>query len=140
MAWVLLVWWNSKGLARWVRAIAMLFVVLTVMATLGTGEHYFIDLVIAFPFSLMVQALCSYSLPFRGEARRNAFLFGTFVTLIWLALLSFSTRIFWITPVLPWGMVAATVGPSILLWNRLMSAAMEQQPARALGAAAGATA
>src|SRR5581483_378110 len=54
MTWVLLVWWNSRGLARWVRAIAMLFVVLTVLATLGTGEHYFIDLVAAFPFSLMV--------------------------------------------------------------------------------------
>ena len=140
MAWVLLVWWNSKGLARWVRAIAMGFVVLTVMATLGTGEHYFIDLVVAFPFSLMVQALCSYSLPFRGAARRNALLFGTFVTLIWLALLSFSTRIFWITPILPWAMVVATVGPSIMLWNHLMSAGNQEQPARALGAAAGATA
>src|SRR5208337_5691574 len=61
MTWVLLVWWNSRGLARWVRAIALVFVVLTAMATLGTGEHYFIDLVVAFPFSLMVQALCSYS-------------------------------------------------------------------------------
>ena len=121
MAWVLLVWWNSRGLARWIRAIALLFVVLTVMATLGTGEHYFIDLVVAFPFSLMVQALCSYSQPFRSGARRNAFLFGTFVTLIWLALLSFSTTIFWTSPALPWAMIVATVAPSILLWNRLVS-------------------
>ena len=121
MAWVLLVWWNSRGLARWIRAIALLFVVLTVMATLGTGEHYFIDLVVAFPFSLMVQALCSYSQPFRSGARRNAFLFGTFVTLIWLALLSFTTTIFWTSPALPWAMIVATVAPSILLWNRLVS-------------------
>ncbi len=140
MAWVLLVWWNSKGLARWIRAIAMVFVILTVMATLGTGEHYFIDLVVAFPFSLMVQALCSYSLPFRTGARRNAFLFGTFVTLIWLALLSFSTRIFWSTPILPWAMIGATVGPSILFWNRLVSAGTEEQPVRSRGAAAGVTA
>jgi PAP2 superfamily len=128
MAWVLLVWWNSKGLARWVRAIALLFVVLTVMATLGSGEHYFIDLVVAFPFSLMVQALCSYSLPFRGGARRTAFLFGTFVTLIWLALLSFTTRFFWSSPVVPWAMVVATVAPSILLWNRLVSAGTQDEP------------
>jgi len=59
MAWVLLVWWNSRGLARWVRTIAAVFVALTVLATLGSGEHYFIDLVVALPFSLMVQALCS---------------------------------------------------------------------------------
>src|SRR5260370_30132630 len=127
MAWVLLVWWNSRGLARWVRAIAMVFVVLTAMATLGTGEHYFIDLVVAFPFSLMVQALCSYSLPFRAGARRNAFLFGTFVTLIWLALLSFSVSIFWISPVLPWAMIVATVAPSIVFWNQLMRAGEQEK-------------
>ncbi len=122
MTWVLLVWWNSKGLARWVRAIAGLFVVLTVLATLGTGEHYFIDLVVAFPFSLMVQSLCSYSLPFREGQRRNAFLFGTFATLIWLGLLSFTTKFFWISPLLPWSMIVATVASSIYLWHGLLQA------------------
>jgi len=137
MAWVLLVWWNSRGLARWVRAIALVFVVLTVMATLGTGEHYFIDLVVAFPFSLMVQALCSYSLPLRSGPRRTAALFGTFVTLIWLALLSFTTTVFWILPVLPWAMIVATVGPSIVFWNRLVSAGIQERPVKAGAAAAG---
>jgi hypothetical protein len=136
MAWVLLVWWNSRGLACWIRAIALLFVVLTVMATLGTGEHYFIDLVVAFPFSLMVQALCSYSQPFRSGARRNAFLFGTFVTLIWLALLSFTTPIFWSSPVLPWAMIVATVAPSILLWNRLVPSGIQEEAVRARAASA----
>ena len=135
-AWVLLVWWNSKGLARWIRAIALLFVTLTVMATLGTGEHYFVDLVVAFPFALMVQAACTYSLPFSKGARRNAFLFGTFVTLIWMALLSFTTSIFWITPVLPWAMIVATIAPSIVLWNRLMSAEPQEEPAKARAASA----
>jgi len=55
MAWVLLVWWNFTGLARWIRAIALVFVVLTATATLGTGEHYVIDMVVAFPFSLMLR-------------------------------------------------------------------------------------
>jgi hypothetical protein len=135
-AWVLLVWWNSKGLARWIRTIAMLFVILTVMATLGTGEHYFVDLVVAFPFALMVQAACTYSLPFSSGARRNAFLFGTFVTLLWMALLSFSVSIFWISPVLPWAMIVATVAPSILLWNRLMSTEPQEEPVRARAASA----
>jgi len=140
MAWVLLVWWNSRGLARWVRAIALLFVVLTTMATLGTGEHYFIDLVVAFPFSLMVQALCQYSLPFRSGARRNALLFGTFVTLVWLGLLSFTTSIFWVSPILPWTMVISTVAPSILFWNRLMREGQQEAPVRSRSVAAGATA
>ena len=138
MTWVLLVWWNSRGLPRWVRTIALLFVIFTAMATLGTGEHYFIDLVVAFPFSLMVQALCSYSLPFRTGERRNAFLFGAFVTLIWLALLSFSTSFFWISPVIPWTMIVATVAPAIFLWNRLMQADEEEPSVPALAAAASA--
>ncbi len=135
MTWVLLIWWNSRGLPRWVRAIALAFVWFTVLATLGTGEHYFIDLVIAFPFSLMVQALCSYSLPFRGE-RRTAFLFGTFVTLIWLALLSYATRLFWISAVIPWAMIVATVSSSVYLWHRLLHARPQDLPARSLAAAA----
>ena len=138
MTWVLLVWWNSRGLRRWVRAIALVFLGLTAMATLGTGEHYFIDLVVAFPFSLMVQALCSYSLPFRSGERRTAFLFGTFVTLIWLALLSFSVSIFWSSPVVPWAMIVATVAPSIFLWHRLMQAGSQEQsmPVKAAAATA----
>lgn len=139
-AWVLLVWWNSKGLARWIRAIAMLFVILTIMATLGTGEHYFVDLVVAFPFALMVQALCTYSLPFGSGARRTAFLFGTFGTLLWMAVLSFSVGTFWISPILPWAMIVATVAPTILFWNRLMAAEMQELPVKARAAAASSTA
>lgn len=128
LTWVLLVWWNSKGLARWVRAIAAVFVGFTVLATLGTGEHYFIDLVVAFPFSLMVQALCSYSMPFREGERRSAFLFGTVLTLFWLALLSFAVKVFWISPLVPWIMVAATVGSSIYFWQRLLNAGTHETP------------
>ena len=145
MTWVLLIWWNSKGLALWVRAIALAFVWFTVLATLGTGEHYLIDLVVAFPFSLMVQALCWYSLPFTGGPRRTAFLFGTFVTLAWLSLLSFATKLFWISPVLPWAMIVGTIVPSVFLWHRLLqsvgsgqsSTAPESTP-QALSAVAGA--
>jgi hypothetical protein len=137
MSWVLLVWWNSRGLSRWVRVIAMIYVALTVLATLGTGEHYFIDLVLAFPFSLAVQALSSYSIPTSHRDRRVAFVFGTFVTLIWLALLSFNTKIFWISAIIPWSMIAVTIAPSILLWNRLLRAVTGEELRPAKVAAAG---
>jgi hypothetical protein len=140
MAWVLLVWWNSRGLPRWIRSIAMVFVVLTAMATMGTGEHYFIDLVVAFPFSLMVQALCTYTLPFGRPERRRAFLFGALATLAWLAMLSFATGIFWSSPAVPWVMVVATVSASVLFWQRLLRAEMPVQTVRSRTAAAGATA
>jgi hypothetical protein len=121
MAWVLLIWWNSKGLARWVRMVALAFVVFTVMATLGLGEHYLVDLVVAFPFALMVQSLCLYTVPFTEGRRREAFLFGVFGTLAWLAALSFVTPVFWISPVIPWTMVLATVFLSSWLAHRLQS-------------------
>lgn len=128
MAWVLLVWWNSKGLSRWIRAIALAFVIFTVFATLGTGEHYFVDLVVAFPFALMVQALCQYPLPFQSGPRRVAFLFGVFASLAWMALLSFATPFFWISPVIPWAMVLATISISILLVHRLQNTEFAGEP------------
>jgi hypothetical protein len=129
MTWVLLIWWNSKGLSRWIRSIALTFVWATVLATLGTGEHYVVDLVVAFPFSLMVQALSSYSMPWRTGERRTAFLFGTFATLVWMALLSFWTSVFWISPVLPWAMVTATIFLSVLFWHRLLETPTLPAPA-----------
>jgi PAP2 superfamily len=122
MAWVLLVWWNSKGLSRWIRVIAFAFVIFTVLATLGTGEHYFVDLVVASPFAVMVQALCLYPLPFKSGPRRVAFLFGTFASLAWMALISFATPFLWISPVIPWAIVIATISVSSLLMHHLQNA------------------
>jgi hypothetical protein len=122
MAWALLAWLNSKGLSRWMRVIALAFVIFNVFATLGTGEHYFVDLVVAFPFALMVQALCLYPLPFQCGVRREAFLFGTFASLAWMALVSFAIPFFWISPVIPWAIVAATISISSWLMHRLQNA------------------
>ena len=58
------------------------------------------------------------------------------MTLIWLALLSFSTGLFWISPIIPWAMVLATVSSSVILWNRLLSAGSHEQPVKARAAAA----
>ncbi len=127
MAWVLLVWWNSKGLAKWIRVVALAFVIFTVLATLGTGEHYFVDLVVAFPFALMVQSLCLYPVRFENDRRRSAFLFGIFATLAWMAAVSFATPLFWISPVIPWAMVVTTISVSSWLAHRLQSAESENQ-------------
>ena len=130
MAWVLLAWWSSRGLARCIRAIALAFVVFTILATLATGEHYFVDLVVAFPFALMVQAACLYPLPFKSGPRRVAFLFGTFASLLWMALVSFATPLFWISPVVPWTLVALTIAASIWQAHRLQRAGIMQEEQR----------
>ncbi len=122
MAWVLLVWWNSQGLARWIRVVALAFVTFTILATLGTGEHYFVDLVVAFPFALMVQSLCRYPVSFQAGPRRMSFLFSSFASLVWMALVSFATPLFWISPIIPWVMAAATVSVSCWMAHCLMIA------------------
>jgi PAP2 superfamily len=135
MAWVLLVWWSSRGLARWIRAMAFTFLAFTAVATMGIGEHYFVDVVVAYPFALMVLALCSFGSSSSNEKRRAAFFWGTFCTLLWFALLSFATQIFWVNRVVPWTMVIVTIAATVIFQARLQRALGSEtgdQPAEAV--------
>jgi PAP2 superfamily len=55
LVWALLLFWNSNQ--RGLRYFTAFFVLATIAGTMVTGEHYLIDLVLAFPFALAVQAL-----------------------------------------------------------------------------------
>jgi hypothetical protein len=108
MAWVLLAWWYSRGLSATERAIALFYLIFVALATIGTGEHYFIDLVVAVPFALSVQSLFAYDVPFLENSRLRAVAFGLLSTSAWLAALRFAPHIFWSTPILPWTLCAVT--------------------------------
>ena len=108
IAWVLLAWWFSRGLSVWERAIAMVFVVFTVFATLGSGEHYFIDLVVGFPFALFVYSLCAFPLGWTHK-RKVAFWLGLGLTLGWFAALRVGITLFWLSPTFPWFACLVTV-------------------------------
>jgi hypothetical protein len=110
MGWTLMAWWYSRGLSVWERGFAFAFVAFTVLATMGTGEHYFIDLIVAFPFVLFLQALCTVSLHWSDSRRLTPFLFGLIATLSWLAILRFGVSVFWYSPVIPWVSCLATIG------------------------------
>lgn len=114
MAWVLLAWWYSRGLGWIERGIALAFLVLTMFATLGTGEHWLVDLIVAFPFALSIQAICAYSVSWRDRERRSAFAFGVGCTLAWLAALRYAPGLFWTSPVVPWALAVATVAVTII--------------------------
>src|SRR6266436_6783264 len=123
MAWVLLVWWYSRGLSWWERAIALAFLFFTVLATLGTGEHYFVDLVVAFPFAVLMESLCEVSLTPNNRGRIIAFAFGLFATLAWLFALRYTPGIFWSSAILPWTLCAATTAASLICERQLQRAA-----------------
>ena len=122
IAWVLLAWWYSRGLSVWERGIALTFVVFTVFATLGTGEHYFIDLVVAYPFSVMMQSLCAFPMRWTARERVTGMLYGLLVTLLWLVMLAQAPKMFWISPVIPWTFCLLTVASAIYMHRKLEAA------------------
>jgi len=109
LAWTLLAWWYSRGLSWIERAIAFAFLALTAFATMGTGEHFFADLVVAFPFALLICGLCAYPVSWKDSRRVAAILVGLGVTLAWLATLRYGAKLFWMSPIVPWALSAATV-------------------------------
>jgi len=65
---------------RWRLAFAA-FAVMTAYATLALGEHYLVDLVVAFPFALTVHAACDAA---SLRTPRRALLGGAALTAAWL--------------------------------------------------------
>jgi PAP2 superfamily len=122
MTWVLLAWWYSRGLFVWERCIAMAFVIFTVFATMGTGEHYAVDLVVAFPFAVFLQGLCALDLRWKDRARVAATLYGLFLTLAWIGALRFALKLFWVSPVLPWTCCVLTMASAIFVQRQLQEA------------------
>lgn len=113
MGWTLLAWWNARGLSWPRRMTALLFVVFTFVATLGTGEHWFIDLVVAVPFMVALQAACWFTTRWRDPRRWIPFASGGAAVATWLLLLRYATKLFWLSPAIPWGLAALTV---VLFW------------------------
>lgn len=109
LACVLLAWWYSRGLSWWERAIAFMFVAFTVLATLGLGEHWLADLIVAFPFALFIQAISDYSKSWASRERLTAAGFGLGAVLAWLAALRYGARFFWTSPVVPWALAVGTI-------------------------------
>lgn len=113
MAWVLLVWWYSRGLSWWERAVAGVFLIFTVLATLGTGEHYVIDLVVAFPFALLMEAAFDLSLKITDRPRMLGVCIGLAGTLVWFSLLRHALHFFWLSPAIPWSFCIGTIAVSL---------------------------
>ncbi|HEY2819628.1 MAG TPA: phosphatase PAP2 family protein [Candidatus Acidoferrum sp.] len=131
MAWVLLAWWYSRGLSIAERAIALYFLIFVGLATIGTGEHYFIDLVVAVPFALFMESLFAYDLPVFDAARVRAVTFGLLATCAWLVALRFTPHAFWATPILSWTLCATTVAVGLYLESHLRHSAKLAPPSEA---------
>jgi hypothetical protein len=118
MGWVVLLFWNSGGLPRALRVALVIYLLLTVVATMGSGQHYFVDLVVSLPFALAVQSIASSALP--RQSRQTAMITGIGFTAVWFLAIRFGVPLALKSPVIPWTLVLATI--SITLWlERKMS-------------------
>jgi len=105
----LLIFWFCRPW-KWLYRFMGVYVALTALATLGLGEHYLIDLVVAVPYALAIMAFCS-DVP----ERKLPMAFGAAMVFFWLiALRSISFH-----PVVAFSLVLATVTISLLLQRRL---------------------
>lgn len=84
VAWMLLLFWNTRRRAWWISLIAAVYLILTALATLGLGEHYLADLIVAPPLVAAVQAACTR---IAAKEKWIALASGAGITLLWLVAL-----------------------------------------------------
>jgi hypothetical protein len=130
MAGALAIWWNSRFWPHWGRLLTVMFLCVTIFSTLALGEHYFVDLVVAVPFTLILQAAWTVSIPFADSMRRRAVVVGTILTAGWFGILRYGLRLFLIAPAVSWGLIFITVAYCVVLENRLSAAATVSLPSR----------
>lgn len=108
----LLIWFNSRPW-RIGRMLAFIFLFFTMVATLGLGEHYIVDLAVAVPYALTIQSLCV-----RGFSRKSALIPGALLTGGWLLLLRAGQPLF-PAPALAWLLVLGSTVSTLWLESRL---------------------
>lgn len=123
-AWALLILWNARPLARPLRVTAMLFVAVTLLATVALGFHYVVDLVAAFPLTLAVQAWAARTAD--AQLRRRAMAAGLGLTAGWIVLVTGGLALLRISPAVPWGLALSVIAASVHLECRLYRAGRER--------------
>lgn len=123
LAGALLVWWNSRLWSRWGRMLAAILLCATIFSTLALGEHYLVDLVVALPFTLVLQAAWTVPVPLTESVRRRPLIVGTILTVAWFGLLRHGLWLFLISPVISWSLIVLTIGWCLVLEKNLSTAA-----------------
>ncbi len=110
VAWSLVALASSLWRRRWTKIYCAFALLFTAVATVGLGEHYLIDLIVAFPLAAAVQLGCS-------GLQRNlaAVLLCSGITLAWLAALRTGAALSFAAPPHSWVLAAITIALPTLL-------------------------
>lgn len=82
--WALFLVWHARPKGAVATALAVIWLVFTEMATLGLGEHYVADLVVAVPFAVAVDALARHGTPLSRPERHRPIVMGCLLVAIWV--------------------------------------------------------
>jgi PAP2 superfamily len=131
-AWVILAFLLSRGMGAPIRVTCGAWMIGTAIATLGFGEHYLLDIVVAMPFALLIRALCQSELPWSAMERRFSLLLGAFLVLAWAVVIRGAVILPATTVLAPACMLATVV--VALWWERRVArpAGMVAVPVRPL--------
>jgi hypothetical protein len=114
VGWTFLLFWNLRT-RRVLGPLAAVYLILTALATLGSGEHYLADLIVAIPLALTLQSAVLES---SDGWRWAALTAGSGLTLAWL--IAFRTGVALSIPAGEplWAAVAGTILlPVLLVWR-----------------------
>lgn len=114
VTWALLTFWICRDL-RWGRWVAGFFLAFTALSTMIVGEHYLVDVIVAFPLALIVWQVCVGEGSFGNPRRVLAIFCGTLFLLLWIATIRLTPEAFWLSSVLPWTAAIVTVGYSLIV-------------------------
>ncbi|MGC9947045.1 MAG: phosphatase PAP2 family protein [Bryobacteraceae bacterium] len=122
IAMALLILWNSRPWPKLCRGLAGGLLAITILATLGFGEHYLVDLFVAVPFALLAQGLAVPDVPWRNAARAAAVAAGGLAVAAWLIYLRLPSPPLESNGALAWSLLAGSAVAALFLEARLHSA------------------
>jgi hypothetical protein len=120
LGWALLIYLNV-GWSSWRKIGSLLVLVLTAIATLGFGQHYLIDLIVAVPFVFAIQS--------GAELRWRATIWHAILTLSWLFALRWAAAAIAASSLMAWLLVTLTC--SAIIWIVLRHRGQSQIPSKA---------
>jgi hypothetical protein len=124
----LVIWMISRNWWICYRIVAGILLGLVALATLGLGEHYLIDLVVAVPFVVSIVASCTPAVPLGTPTRSWPAFGGAVLSAAWIVVLRAGVPLFESRPLLAWTSILLTVVVPLLWEARLAQSAAAATP------------
>ncbi|MEN9656608.1 MAG: hypothetical protein RL571_73 [Pseudomonadota bacterium] len=121
--WAFSMWLNAmlmKG--KWQTRFFFIIGILTIIATLGLGEHYLIDLIVAVPFSYALQGVFLRGLPIFNSCRWKCILISFGIWLAWVVYFRLLVEEHIQNPAPAWIAVIFTIYISTIYYKKMIKA------------------